>query len=436
MNDIYVYDRNLTMVGIIDTYKSLICASRYHSVGDCELYVRATAENVQLLQKNFYIVRPDDNNMVCQIKKIEIETDVEEGNYIIVTGYDVKRWLDQRIIWGTANVDGNLEEFIRKTVDEALGSSSYPARKMTTPSGASLLYLGNVAGFTEAATEQINYANIGEKVREYCLKYGWGYRVRFERGAFWFELYQGADRTASVIFSDDYENLITTRYTDDETGMGNIALVAGEGEGSNRLQAVSGNAESTERYEIYADAKDISRTITWQALTEMYPPFNQGGAGHIAWDYDSGYVYKLDYCNIQVIDTAQLDALRKEFPDGKLITIDGNSYYQIYNAAVADLPSAFPDDSDSVTLRDVIYSVYLLARGYDTIAEYGAVTSFEGNIEPTVTFVYGRDYYLGDKVTIQNEYGITVEARIVEVVEINDENGYSVQPKFEYISIK
>lgn len=39
---------------------------------------------------------------------------------------------------------------------------------------------------------------------------------------------------------------------------------------------------------------------------------------------------------------------------------------------------------------------------------------------------------LGDIVTVQNEYGITMNARITEVIETFDENGYSVSPKFEY----
>ena len=68
------------------------------------------------------------------------------------------------------------------------------------------------------------------------------------------------------------------------------------------------------------------------------------------------------------------------------------------------------------------------------MAEFGAVTSFEGTIEPNTTFVYGQDYFLGDLVTIQNSFGITVQARITEIIEVDDDNGSSVEPKFEYIS--
>jgi hypothetical protein len=81
----------------------------------------------------------------------------------------------------------------------------------------------------------------------------------------------------------------------------------------------------------------------------------------------------------------------------------------------------------------IIYEVYLLTRGYEKLSEYGVVTAFEGTVEPDVTFTYKRDYFLGDVVTVENSYGISLSARIVEVTEVNDDNGYSIEPKFEYL---
>ena len=433
MNDVYVLNGNLELIGIVDSYKSLIWANRYNTVGDCELYVVATTENLAMLKKGNYLMRTD-SNMVCQIKKIELDTDAEQGNYLIVYGYDVKQWLDQRVVWSTMQANGNVEIFIRTMVDKALGNASLYARQIVNNNGERIFYLGDAAGFSEVVTEQVSYKNIGEKVRDYCLKYGWGYRVILSNQKFWFQLYSGTDRTNEVIFSDNYENLATTKYVEDETNMGNVALVAGEGHGSERSRNVAGYAEGVNRYELYVDAKDITKSITWDDLTSVYPTTDQGGQGYISGSASTGWTYSMNYINIQIVDSDQLTNLQQTYPDGQLITIDGNQYYQIYNEVIADLPSNTLEDSDTVVLRDVVYSVYLLIRGYENLAEYGAVTSFEGVVEPNTTFVYNRDYFLGDKVTIQNEYGITVEARITEVIEVNDDNGYSVEPKFEYFS--
>lgn len=432
MDDVYVLDKNLMVIGIVDAYKSLIWSNRYNELGDCELYLEATTEALQLLQKDYYLMRYDDD-MVCQIKKIQLDTDAENGNYLTITGYDVKRFLDQRVIWSTMTCDGNLEAFIRQMVNKALVSPDLTARRIVSPNGTAIFQLGTAAGFTEVNTEQVSYKNVGEKVREYCKNYKWGYRVVFDRGKFWFQLYKGTDRTNEVIFSDNYENLATTQYVEDETNLGNVALVAGQGEGSERARNVAGYYESTDRYEIYVDAKDIAKEITWGDLTAIYPTTNQGGQGYISGNSTSGYTYKMNYINIQIVDPDQLSTLQQAFPDGQLITISGNQYYQIYNAVIADLPSNSLQDGDTVILRNVIYSVYLLTRGYEKIAEYGSVTSFEGTIEPNTTFVYKQDYFLGDLVTVENEFGISVGARIVEVIEVNDDNGYRVEPKFEYI---
>lgn len=432
--DVYVLDGNLQPIGLFDSYKSLIWANRYNDVGDCELYVDASVENFQLLQMGSYLTRYDEaDSMTCRINKVELDTDAENGTYIIATGADTKKMLDQRIVWSMMNADGNLEDFIREMVNLTCINPYLPARKFLKTNGNALIQLGDKANFTEVTTEQITYKNVGEKVREYCQTNQWGYRFVLSSGQLWFQLYKGTDRSGEVFFSDQYENLSSTKYVDDATNMGNVALVAGSGEGSDRSRNVSGYAEGVDRYEIYVDAKDIAQEITWAELTEMYPTADEGGQGYIA-SSGSGYVYKMNYLNVQIVDPDQLAQLKINYPDGQEITIDGAAYYQVYNAIIANLPSNTPQDDDSVELWAIVYEIYLLNRGYEKLAEYGEKISFEGSIIPDITFVYKQDYFLGDIVSVENEYGIKANARIVEIVEVNDENGYSVEPKFEYFS--
>ena len=437
MGDIFVLDKNLNQIGIIDTYKSCIWANRYKETGDCELYVEATTEKMNLLAKGNYLIRNDDD-MICQIKKIELDTDTEDGNYLIVTGYDVKKFLDQRVLWGTSSVDGNVEDYLRDIVNRTLGNPTLSARQLKKANGERLFYLGDKANFTEITTEQNSYNNIGELIREKCQKYNWGYKVILSDNVLYFKLYKGANRSDSVIFSDDFENLKATKYVEDDTNLGNVALVAGEGEGSERSRNVSGYAEGVDRYEIYVDAKDISKTIKWSELIAMYPTTDQGGQGSIQTktnpDGTFYYVYQMNYVDIQIVDDNQLTELKVAYPGGTEITGNGNLYYRVYDVAIADLPSNTLNENSDVILRDIVYAVYLLNRGYEKLADYGSTKSFEGSVEPNVTFKYKEDYFLGDEVTVQNEYGISVKARITEVVEVDDDNGYSVEPKFEYNS--
>lgn len=452
MGDIYVLDQNFNLVYVIDTYKSCIWSNRYVELGDCELYLPATPELLTVLVKDYYLVRQNDD-MVCRIKKIQLDTNAENGDYLIITGKDTKDLCDQRIVWSIMTCDGALETFIRDMVTYTMISPNLSARTMLKANGSALVALGSAAGFTDILTEQVSYKNVGEKIREYCTKYGWGYKMILNGSILNFILYKGVDRSDEVFFSDDYENLDTTTYTLDDTNLANVALVGGEGEGSERSRNVSGYEEGIDRYEIFVDAKDISKTVSWSDLVSLYPTTDSGGQGYYdtiqgIYDNNNGgpveggsydasnnvtYVYKLNYLNVHIVDSDQLTQLKANYPTGQEITIDGIDYYQVYNVIIAVLPVQYPADNDNVILMPIIYEVYLLNRGYDKLAEYGEKITFNGTIEPKVTFEYKEDYNLGDIVTVQNRYGVTASVRIVEVIEVDDDNGYSVQPKFEFV---
>lgn len=424
--DIYILNENLQRIGIVDGFNSLIWANRYKELGDCELYIRATSEALDMLKIGRYLSREDDG-MICRIDKIDLKTDAENGNYLTVYGTDVKVLLDQRIVWNTSTCNGNVLAFVNRLITENFISPTDAARKMELPNGTTLITLGTQGTFDERTSEQVSYRNIGEKIREYCETYGWGYRMTLNGGQLKFEIIRGTDRTVLVKFSDEFENLISTDYSEDHTNLANVALVAGQGEGSDRVRRETGTASSTDRYEIYVDAKDISKEITFGELKSIYP------SGRVQQTPAGYYLYMADSVYFLILEDYQLEELYAEYPEGEEVTIDGQTYFYAEDVRIATVPSAQPEDSDTVVLWDVIYSIYLITRGHEKTAEYGAVTSFEGQVEPNTTFVYKRDYFLGDLITVENQFGITTSARIVEVVEVEDDNGYRIEPKFEYM---
>lgn len=425
MMDLMVFNSDIQLIGIVDAFTSLIWANRYFETGDCELYIPATAENLVMLRKGYYLKRTDDE-MICNIKKIELDTNAETGNYLVITGIDCKALLDQRIVWAMQTADGNAEAFLRQLVDSALGNAD-AERKLIDSHGNRLFFLAAAKGFSEALTEQVSYKNIGEKCREYCRRFGWGYQVTEADGKLYFGVFRGTDRSESVVFSNDYENLAESKYIEDETSMGNVALIGGEGEGAKRTKSTAGTATGVNRYELFVDAKDLSSTIEYKDLHAAYPNGTISGISGI-------YFYDLSPLDILILDPAQLARLQQKYPSGQIVTIDGIQYFEIPSTWAAVMQTDTPVDDTEVTLNPIIYEQYLISRGNDAMSEYGAVKSFEGTILPNVTFLYKQDYFLGDIVTVENSYGISVQARITEVIEVWDENGYSVEPKFEYIT--
>ena len=381
MKNAYLLDKNLNIIYVIDTYSSLIWSSRYRELGDFELMIDATTQNLNMLKSSKYIIR-DDSDMICRIEKINLKTSKESGDYLIVTGYDLKKILDQRIVWSQTNFNGLVEDYIRKLIYDNVINTNDINRKISN------FTLGEKAGFTETINQQVTYDKIGDKIRELCEKYDWGYKVYLnDNKQFVFELFKGEDKSDSVIFSNNFENLNSSNYTEDDSNIATTALVAGEGEGVDRITTTTGLASGIDRYEIYVDARSTSKNIAYDELTTTYPGGSEINEGDITY-------YQVNGINIAIITTE--------------------------------------GETKTAKLTDEIYKENLKTLGEEALAKQKEINSFDGTININQNFVYKVDYDLGDIVTVENDYGISDTPRIVEIIETNDADGYNVEPKFEY----
>jgi hypothetical protein len=442
---VFILDQNFNVQGILDDFRSFIWITRYREVGECDIEVNATTDNLNLFREKWYIYNTASPDMLCRIEKIRINTSIESGNTLIISGVDMKKLLDQRVVWETATADRyNAELFAReKLVAPALGASATDENRKIKVNGSVVFGFLQPVPLQGIISEQVSYKNIGEKIREYCQRFDWGYKVMYIHNAvdglfLKFGFYKGADRSGSVVFSPNFDNLIESSYEKDMTDFVNIALVAGEGEGSNRRRAVSGNTSNSsvapkgvDRYEMYVDARQISKSITYGDLIQAFPggsSFQPGGTG-------SPWYYRVPQLVVPVANADHRAWLRQNYPDGTFsdgtYTIDTDQGEP--GVIIAALPSQNPGASDTVVMYDVIYLPNLYAQGDEKLSEHGITTTFNGTIEPNVTFMYGVDYQLGDLVMVKNEFGISQAARIMEVVEAWDDQGYHAEPEFEYI---
>lgn len=93
-------------------------------------------------------------------------------------------------------------------------------------------------------------------------------------------------------------------------------------------------------------------------------------------------------------------------------------------------------NTESGTLTDAEYTAQLKSRGIKNLTEYTAKTAFEGEVEATRLFKYGKDFFIGDIVQIANEYGHEGTAYISELVISQSEEGVSIYPTFKMIQEK
>lgn len=258
--NIYVLNKNLERVGVIDGYASIIWTNRYYSYGDFELYLQATPQIIVLLQEDFYLIREGKENNAMIIESIQITTDAENGNYLTVKGRCLKSIIYRRVIWEQTSLSGKIETCISRLLTENAINPTIADRKISNFTIGSMVETG--------ATMDAQYTgtNLGEAISAICQNYGvgWDVQLDLQNKDFLFVLYSGTDRSYNqkevpwVVFSNDYENLLNTSYTYDKSKYANVAQVAGEGEGAARRLYTVGTAADLERYELYVDARDLS----------------------------------------------------------------------------------------------------------------------------------------------------------------------------------
>lgn len=339
--DLYILDKSLTPIAVVDYYESLIWTKRFYTSGDFEIYIPASSEILNIMIQGNYITRLDDDR-VMMIEKIQVQTDVEIGNYLLCSGRSVEALCKRRIVWKQTNINGYAETGIRRLVNENIISPTIANRKIEN------FILGKAKNFTEKIEIQITGDILEETISNICKSNGWGYKVTLNKNKkFVFELYKGNE--SGVVFSPEYDNLINSDYLNDMTTFANCALIAGEGEGTARITETIGNASGVDRYETFIDARDISS--------------------------NNGEISKSEYKKL------------------------------------------------------------LLQRGEEKLKETQPLTSFEGEVAHDLTYVYKKDYDIGDVVNVVNEYGIKGTARIIEIIESDGTDGYKVIPTFDEWSV-
>ena len=105
--DLYITNPKFELVGVIDSYTSLIWTERYNDCGDFEIMISANDKNVDILQNGYYIKRTDTDR-VGIIETKTTQTNEETGDYIIVSGRMLESILDRRIIWQQTTLNGSI----------------------------------------------------------------------------------------------------------------------------------------------------------------------------------------------------------------------------------------------------------------------------------------------------------------------------------------
>lgn len=256
--NVNVLNTKYEKITIVDDFTSLMWCKRYADVGALDLEIEATTENLNVFKKGYYITR-DDDDAIYRIESLEIESDNEGNDKLIVGALDCKCILHQRITWDQIFLNNSdVQAFIKEMLTFNFIAPSDTRRRIN------LRFDDNEAlnGIGVAATRQSTYDDIGEKVIELCKTYNLGCKVYFDYDTekFHFALYNGVDRSINqtlnprIVFSPDNDNMFSNKYSFDMSESKNVALVGGEGEGLERKLRSVGTVSGLDRREVFVDA--------------------------------------------------------------------------------------------------------------------------------------------------------------------------------------
>ena len=271
MNTIHVLNQNFELQGVIDDYISIIWRPAYYDIGDFEIYLNSTDKAINLLRPDWYVVRSSDISVengvaiykkVMVIKNLKLTTDVESGDFLNVTGREVKFLLHQRIVWGRSIIRDSVEYALRRLIGSNAVDPVEPTRIIPN------MQFAEPKGYAEQIDIQISNKQLDEAVIELCKTYGYGWDIYIKGNKLTVDIYKGVDRSYNqserpyVVFSDDFENLFETEYVYESENYANMTLIGGEGEGLDRIYSyVNNELSGLERYEIFTDARDISQNL-------------------------------------------------------------------------------------------------------------------------------------------------------------------------------
>lgn len=336
--EIRVYNPDFSLKKILENYSSLLWKRCYNDIGSFSITCPATTDNINALMLGRIIwIRGKPEAGVIESRTL---AQSERENSLIVSGRFLESYMDRRLIKSTYNFSGTVENAMREI--------------LTNADLSNMIELEDAHDWTDEVEFQATYKNVldYEKKLAKSAAYGFRFRPDFVNKKITFEIYQGADHSINqrerprVTFSEEYTNMLTSTYAENDQLYKNVIYVAGEGnDWRDREIIIAGDDSLTglERREVFSDSSDVT--------------------------------------------------------------------------------------SNGLTMAQ--YRAALIQRGNDILESCVNAHSFSCATSPNSNFVYGKNYDVGDIVTVQKEsWNVSEDLRVIEVTEIYERGLPVIEPVF------
>ena len=272
---IRILSLGMDILAEIDNYESMFFNRSWNDIGTIELRINRHIKYANTLLKDNLILIGADLNKVFIIKHREIELD-ESGKITenwIIKGFSLKSIVAQRITIPAEHTaydkkSGSMETIMKHYVKQNIVNPSNLRRKIQQLVIAPDRQRGLQASYSS------RFKNVADEISTLSLVSGLGWDVILDlKNKRWiFDVIEGRNLSVGqsvnppVIFSPQFESLKSLHYTQSELNYKNLAIVAGQGEGVERRIIEVGDFTSTDRHEVFIDARDIAEVDESQQI--------------------------------------------------------------------------------------------------------------------------------------------------------------------------
>ncbi len=232
-----VYSPSLELLGLLETYDSLIIEDWAFKSGSFSLESIFNATTKTLLQPENIIWLEGETAGIIEF----VQASASESGYTLsVKGSLLAGILSRRILWGTYALYDSTPKIMYDVVKDCAIS---PTKGLTAQRIIPNLVL---YGDPPNDTRKIRKQSTGDVLTDFLSEIGQAggvaYGVKFNAAALKMEFWArvGVDRTINqtavdpVLYSTELDDVLSSEYSYDSSRYQNIALVAGEGEGESR----------------------------------------------------------------------------------------------------------------------------------------------------------------------------------------------------------
>lgn len=264
-----VFNKNFVRIENISSYSYAEYNKLLNAAGDFEIRISLDDTAYTIIKSGVFILFEKDTCGI--ITFLEPTVDEESGDkQLTIKGYLSNVLLARRCIASTVTLSGTVTNVVRGLITSNFVSPTDSKRAMPIVLSTNPTYIPS----SRNISSQITGGTVQEEIEKLLGVEEMGYDLPpilsgTAITSFEFRVIAGKNKTIGnqqgndpVVFSSNLKNILTSTYTYNNNDYKNVAYVAGEGEGSSRTIAITGDNASTglDRYELYVDARDLQST--------------------------------------------------------------------------------------------------------------------------------------------------------------------------------